>query len=336
MLSIDIQYLADKLRSELHPRGIISLSDGELAVQTVHGFWLVVPSWNLDVAVGIIRDGSIEPWTNRVMLDNLRRGDRVINVGANFGYYAALAAQRVGPEGEVHAVEANPVVFPFLVKGTFWSGFPDIIRSYNFAAVGHASDGEELTFAFDPQFIGGGNLFSRARANLPYAANIWSDANISAVLDDNNMFVPRGLYTDVKVKGKALDSLFDGGVDLMLIDAEGAECFVIDGARNTIANSPDLKLILEWDPHSYRTGSPERRSSIENMWSFLLKDQGLSVSRIDPSSYSPLSGAVALVPITEDELYQTPHSDLLLHRPQQAKVRSTTQPPSIGTINRAP
>ena len=141
---------------------------------------------------------------------------------------------------------------------------------------------------------------------------------------------------DVKVKGKALDSLFDGGVDLMLIDAEGAECFVIDGARNTIANSPDLKLILEWDPHSYRTGSPERRSSIENMWSFLLKDQGLSVSRIDPSSYSPLSGAVALVPITEDELYQTPHSDLLLHRPQQAKVRSTTQPPSIGTINRAP
>ena len=313
-MSIDLNHLLETMRAEFKHRKVIPLSESELAVQTVNGFWLVVPSWNLDVAVGIIRDGQIEPWTNRIMLENLSAGDKVINVGANFGYYAALAAQRVGPQGEVHAVEANPVVFPFLVKSSFWSGFPNIVRAYNFAAVGYDNNDEKMIFAFDPQFIGGGNLFSRGKTEVNYRENIWNDTNIESVLDEHRKFIPRGLYTDVEVHGKTLDSIFSGDIDLILIDAEGAECFVVDGARNMIASSPNLKMILEWDPHSYRSGDELRRESIQTMWQFLLADQRFSVSRIKPETYHPIRGTVELELLDQDQLYEIPHSDLLLRR----------------------
>jgi len=310
----DLNQLFERLKAELKPRRVIPLHDSELAVQTVHGFWMVVPAWNLDVALGIIRDGQIEPWTNRVMLEYLKPGDRMVNVGANFGYYAALAAQRVGTGGEVYAVEANPVVFPFLVKSTFWCGGPNIIRAYNFAAVGRENEGKTLTFAFDPQFIGGGNLFSRAHKKQDYRDNFWNSENVELILDMQRMFIPRGLYSEVEAHGQCLDSVVSGPINLMLIDAEGAECFVVDGARNLIDASPDLTLIMEWDPHSYR---PEgsRRDAIDDMWDFLIDNQGFKVSRICPKKYSSSVGLSYLQPIEREQLLAVPHSDLLLRRP---------------------
>jgi hypothetical protein len=99
----------------------------------------------------------------------------------------------------------------------------------------------------------------------------------------------------------------------MLIDAEGAECFVVDGARRLINDSPDLTLIMEWDPHSYR---PEgsRRESIDAMWHFLLDEQGFQVSRICPEHYTPLGGLSFLQRIDREQLFTIPHSDLLLRR----------------------
>ena len=66
-------------------RRILRLTGDEIAAETVYGFHLVVPAWNVDVAIGIVRDGVIEPWTNAVFLSLFGAGDHVVNVGANFG-----------------------------------------------------------------------------------------------------------------------------------------------------------------------------------------------------------------------------------------------------------
>ena len=42
---------------------VISLGNRTVAVRLQCGAWVVVPTWNVDVAVGMIRDGFIEPWT---------------------------------------------------------------------------------------------------------------------------------------------------------------------------------------------------------------------------------------------------------------------------------
>src|SRR5687768_4546875 len=40
----------------------------------------------------------------------VRRGDVVLDVGANFGFFAYRLARLVGPEGEVHAFEPHPAL----------------------------------------------------------------------------------------------------------------------------------------------------------------------------------------------------------------------------------
>jgi FkbM family methyltransferase len=55
--------------------------------------------------------GSYAPLVVETMTDLLRRGDVVLDVGANVGYLSAVAANLVGPEGQVHAFEPVPAYF---------------------------------------------------------------------------------------------------------------------------------------------------------------------------------------------------------------------------------
>lgn len=68
----------------------IYLGDRRLLVRTRWGGRLVVPTYNIDVAIGAARDGLIGPWTTRLVQELVREGDVVINAGANFGYYSVL------------------------------------------------------------------------------------------------------------------------------------------------------------------------------------------------------------------------------------------------------
>lgn len=53
----------------------------------------------------ILSTGTYEPDTVRLFRANVRPGDRVLDIGANEGFFAALAGQLAGPDGQVIAVE---------------------------------------------------------------------------------------------------------------------------------------------------------------------------------------------------------------------------------------
>lgn len=135
-------------------RRIFSLDAYSSVVQTYFGHYMVLPNFNMDVAIGVFRDGLIEPYTTNVIRHTLRPGDKYVNVGANFGYYAVLGASIVQERGKVYAIEANPHVFPYLVKSTWWAGVPHIVDLYCCAAFDE--DAKEINIVFDPQFWGGG------------------------------------------------------------------------------------------------------------------------------------------------------------------------------------
>lgn len=294
-------------------RRIVRLAGDEVLVETLQGFYLVIPAWNVDVGIGILRDGIIEPWTNQVFVSLISEGDHIVNVGANFGFFSMLGAQRVGHRGRVYAVEANPVVFSYLLKSMYWAGFPNIVRAYNCAAASPEMHGKEMEFWFDPQFIGGGNMFAGKCDRTQLEECIWSGQNVSQVLDPNRMFIPKGLYSKIKTEGRTLDSFVTDPVKVMLIDAEGSESFVIAGAMEMIRKSPELSIIMEWDPHSYRAGD-ERKPHIDRMWDFLMNDQKFSVCRICPENYPGIGSFPDLTPLDRQSVFQIPHSDLLLRR----------------------
>jgi FkbM family methyltransferase len=82
-------------------------------IATRHGFVM-----SLDLRQLIDREiycqGEWEPLETALFARVLRPGDRVVDVGANIGWFSLLAARLVGPEGQVHSFEANRATFALL------------------------------------------------------------------------------------------------------------------------------------------------------------------------------------------------------------------------------
>lgn len=62
----------------------------------------------------VIRRGYWEALETEIFCGLLRPGGLVIDVGANFGHYALIAANAIGPEGLVVAFEPDPETFALL------------------------------------------------------------------------------------------------------------------------------------------------------------------------------------------------------------------------------
>jgi FkbM family methyltransferase len=60
--------------------------------------------------------GVFEPSLSRCVLDTIREGDTVVDIGANHGYFAMLMSRMVGPSGRVLAFEAFPDTYASLMR----------------------------------------------------------------------------------------------------------------------------------------------------------------------------------------------------------------------------
>jgi FkbM family methyltransferase len=291
------------------------LGNGLLLTKTNWGGHIVVPGYNVDVAVGILRDGVHEAWTTRLVQELLRPGETYINVGANFGYFTTLGAQIVGAQGKVIAIEANPHVFAILMKTMMWSGTIERISAYNRAA--YIRSDEELEFTFDYQFIGGGHLRHvveglQVQTEHPF----WSADSIPALLDKQGKYIyGLPLFNFFKVKTLCLDEITVGiSADVIHCDVEQAEPYVLMGAQKLLNNSPNCKLIFEWSGHSYKYGTDEYRLTVKKMWE-LFEFHGFRVKKLRPIQHE--DGAIELSqPLDFDTFIISDHGDYIAIRPQ--------------------
>jgi FkbM family methyltransferase len=70
----------------------------------------------------LIMGGHWETWADRVVSSYLRPGMKVIDVGANVGYYSVKWGSMIGPSGELHAFEPNPEMTQFLYENFTLNG----------------------------------------------------------------------------------------------------------------------------------------------------------------------------------------------------------------------
>jgi FkbM family methyltransferase len=64
----------------------------------------------------IMLTGRWEYCITDLIARRLKSGDIFIDVGANIGYYSLLGSQRVGDDGKVYSIEANPKIFEMLLN----------------------------------------------------------------------------------------------------------------------------------------------------------------------------------------------------------------------------
>ncbi len=105
--------------------GHVDLAGGTVRVQTDAG-----PVMEVDPADAhgwlLLRDRAIKPCFARVFRALLRRGDSVIDVGANHGYFTLLAASLVTHAGHVYAFEPDPPVARLLLENVRINGLTNV------------------------------------------------------------------------------------------------------------------------------------------------------------------------------------------------------------------
>ncbi|MGH7056225.1 MAG: FkbM family methyltransferase [Stellaceae bacterium] len=145
----------------------------------------------------------------------------VLDIGANFGLYTAAAASFVRRSGRLYAFEANPHTFKFLQRTLYANRLfhnPNIVAVN--ALVGEASG--RGTLYYSPERLGGATVI-----NLGQFGAEGRSVEVERIAVDD--FLPPDLP-----------------VDLVKIDVEGHEPYVLRGMRQTIGRSPHIRIFLEF------------------------------------------------------------------------------------------
>lgn len=184
--------------------------------------------------------GRHEPETGAQLKQLIKPGMTVLDIGAHVGYYARMASDIVGANGRVIAFEPNPHNHAMLKE--------NVGQRNNVTLMQVALAEEEGTAELYDY------LMMSASGSLHYDRTL-RDVQLSTTQRDVD-FAPR-LDDDFEaktytVRTAPVDSLLAeigvSKVDVVKMDIEGAEMGALRGMKETIANSPDLALVMEYNP----------------------------------------------------------------------------------------
>jgi len=206
----------------------IEVDQDHIIARTKEGWPIVLNKHDRCVCRHIRLGGIWEQDTHDCVLNLIREGDIVIEVGANYGIHLVSMAKAVGPQGQVIAYEANPSVFDALKRTISLNNLENI--TYRNCAIGHSSSTAVLNFNL--RNIGGGAIDFKGSQGA------------------NNE------CTKV-VQVKSLDEDTEGlsNVSLLRMDIEGSEGLALYGAEKLIDRSPNLKIVVEWAPELLQKNS---------------------------------------------------------------------------------
>jgi FkbM family methyltransferase len=144
---------------------------------------------------------------------NPKEGDVVVDVGAAFGFYTILSSKRVGLNGKVVAIEAQPDSCEMLNQNIKLNRLANVI-TLNYAAYSKKSK-----------------------------LRLYDSYSIIQERAENNS------QKYIEVNANTLDHLMQlqgiSEVNWIKIDVEGAELEVLKGAVNIISRSKDISLLIE-------------------------------------------------------------------------------------------
>ena len=178
------------------------------------GYQVCIQKLDTDFGQAILATQEYEPQVRQTVRDHVRPGDVVVDVGANVGCIAFLAAVTTGPSGRVIAIEPNPDSVQLLYRGVLLNGFEHV------DILPYAASNRRAVFA-----LTGGT--SNTHVIGPRAVDEDGYCVQGIVLDEALAWLPR--------------------LDFLKMDIEGHEPRAWEGFARTIAKFRPT-LLVEFNP----------------------------------------------------------------------------------------
>lgn len=169
-------------------------------------------------SLGLSSSEFHENFETQLVRNLIKKGDTVLDIGANIGYYTLIFAKLVGREGKVFAFEPDLENFNLLKKNVKINGYRNIILVNK--AVSNKNGKEKLYIS----------IYNKG---------------------DHRIFDVNDGRKYIEIETIKLDDYFknyNGNIDFIKIDVQGAEGGVIEGMLNLLEKNRDLKILSEFVP----------------------------------------------------------------------------------------
>ena len=186
----------------------------------------------------------------------LKPGMVFLDIGAHVGYYAHKAAGLVGEGGRVIAFEPHPKTFDFLSR--------NIANNNNVTPLQMAvSESEGIAELHD-------YLMMSASGSLHYDESL---LDLQKAHVTNTDIAPR-IARDFPVQtftvktttiDKCLSEMGITQVDVVKMDIEGAEMSALRGMKTIIEQSPNLHLIMEYNPQALKSSGYQPEQALQDV-----------------------------------------------------------------------
>lgn len=244
----NFRYLLKNILQKINCHKGVYIGNGLILTKVFH-YKMVLPAKDLSMTPCLLIDGHWEPMITKFFLNLISKGMVVLDIGAAFGYYTLLSADRVGGEGKVIAFEPEPSNFEIIEKNCFLNGFLKRLILVN-KAVSDKEGVKKLYYNKD-YVLGAASLIGSSQEDT---------IEVETISVDNFL------------RASNINS-----VDVVKIDVEGYEPLVIRGMIETIKNSKQIKIVLEFSPGYYRAINISPTNFLEE-----LKEYGfITIKKID-------------------------------------------------------
>jgi FkbM family methyltransferase len=263
------------------------LGDHDSLCRILGRYKMYVDTRDVGIASHLMMEGYWEMWVTAAMMQCVRRGSVVADVGANLGYFTLLLADLTGAEGRVLSFEPNPNLASRLRRSISVNGYGGFTDFYEFAL--GAADGE-VEMEIDDQMPGGGRALPERliakrseRKSMMTANDYYGGASSGAAqaADARPRIVPVRRFDEIE---HALD------VEFMKIDVEGFEPHVWSGMTGLLERKRPLTIFMEFTIQRF----PDARQFLDEILS-----HGFSLEIVDLRN--------GIQPITAEQLFAGPH-----------------------------
>jgi FkbM family methyltransferase len=182
---------------------------------------------------------------------NAKDGDIVVDVGAHIGRYTIISSRRVGQNGKVIAIEADPDNFEMLNRNIKLNKLTNVIP-LNYAVYSK----ETKLKLYLPVEESGFTIYNTIMVNRTASEGKFIEVNANTL--DNLLLQQQ-------------NGISHPSINWIKIDVEGAEFEVLKGATNILSKSKDIALLIE--VHNLHGGTNLYRHIVEflNVYNFKIE-----------------------------------------------------------------